>query len=125
MENNKQYKVLDLVSKDNLKVFDNYVTLIINPICNLTNRESQVASMLLYLYDIEINNGVDEKLAMLNIMDYNYKQKIMKSLDMSEFTLNNILSYLRKKKFLIDKAINKNYIYLTSRYKAVILYFNE
>jgi len=126
MAENKKLKTIDIVAKDHKEVFDNYVRFIVKPIYNLTEREAEVASLLLYMFNVEISKGESIKAAMLFVFHPDSKLKIIEELKITEYTLNNIFSTLRKKKFIKEKEIeNINLIYDPSKYKGITLYINE
>lgn len=93
-----------------LKFFKQYLT-ILQPIYNLTSRETDVLSYLLYLNHIHKN--IPESTRNIIILDYDSKVAISNEFNLNMPGVYNIISSLRKKKyggeyFLKGKKINKN-----------------
>lgn len=84
------------------KVYRQYVELI-NPVLKLRGKEIEVLAELLK-YNNELKN-IKEKNRWKLIMDYDNKSEICDTLDISEGSLANNLSSLRKKGWIVDNKV--------------------
>lgn len=93
------------------KKFFKYWLEFTKPFHHLPEQEQQVLSMLLYHY-FELKKSIKkESLIWKMVFDYDTKAKIKEELnDLPDYTLQNILSRLRKKKVIENNKINGAYI---------------
>lgn len=81
------------------------------PFHNLTNQQQDVLSLLLYHYFKLKKDVKNDKLLWKMVFDYDTKSKIKKELnDLPDYTLQNILSTLRKKNVIKNNKIINTYI---------------
>lgn len=102
MEKNKQVD-LNVTPKQ----FFRYYLEVLKPLHNITPRESDVLSRLLY-YDFLYSN-YDEKVRNKVIFDYDTKAQIREELNMTVHQFLNVLKSLRKKGALKGESINDNF----------------
>ena len=86
------------------KFFQQYLR-VIKPILRpyLSNGELNVLGELMYYNDKY--KGLDDKIRKTLLLDYDTKADIMENLDISQNTLANALTVLRKKEYLRDREI--------------------
>ena len=98
------------------KVYKYYFT-IINGLIGLTNKEIDIVSRL-YFHNNDISKSVtDLKLAGLLLFSKEYKNKIIKELDIKPLLLNNYISSLKKKNIiLVDGKDDANINYLNPKH---------
>ena len=89
------------------KNFYRYYVELLNPIIKLRKKELDVLAQLLY-YDNKYKE-LEEKIRYKIIFDQDTKLEIREALNLSEASLNNNLSELRKKKIIKDNQITKGY----------------
>jgi hypothetical protein len=89
------------------KFFRQYLELI-NPMLKLRGKELDVLAELLY-YNHQLSNIPQEHRWKL-IFDYDTKVKIRNKLNLSEASMNNNLSALRKKKIIQENKIMPGYL---------------
>lgn len=97
------------ITVDKERFFILWLTLI-QPYLKLRNKEIEVLSKFLeYRYDISKRVDDDEEINFI-LFSRKIKSEIEIDLDISEHVLNNIISSLRKKKYIVGTAINKKLI---------------
>lgn len=72
---------------------------ILNPVLKLSNMEMDVLASIMLIY--YANRGKDAKRVEKNLLSYKSRVAIRSRLDISEASLNNNISYLRKKGILV------------------------
>ena len=87
--------------------FYRYYVELLNPIARLRKKELDVLAQLLY-HDNKYKS-LEDKIRYKIIFDQDTKLEIRESLNLSEASLNNNLSELRKKKVIINNQIAKGY----------------
>lgn len=87
--------------------FYRYYVELLNPIAKLRKKELDVLAQLLY-YDNKYKS-LEDKIRYKIIFDQDTKLEIREALNLSEASLNNNLSELRKKKVIKDNQIAKGY----------------
>lgn len=94
---------------DEVKFFKLWL-MILQPFLNLRNQEVSVLARLLY-YRYAISKEVKNK-AIVDELLFNTttRKKIKDDLDIKEYSFNNILSSLRKKKLIVKNSINNKVI---------------
>ena len=102
MEKKKQ---VDL--KPTLKEFFRQYLEVLSPLHNITSREADVLSHLLY-YNF-IYSNYPEKLKNKAIFDYDTKAQIQEDLDMTVHQFLNILKALRRKGIVKNEKIDKSF----------------
>jgi DNA-binding MarR family transcriptional regulator len=117
MEKNKQVK-LDVSLKG---FFRNYLE-VLKPLHNITPREADVLSRILY-YNF-IYSNYEEKVRSKVIFDYDTKAQIREELNMTVHQFLNILKSLRKKGVLKGETINENYKVYPDNPFSVTFQFN-
>jgi DNA-binding MarR family transcriptional regulator len=95
------------ISTDGRKFFRQYLELI-NPLIKLRGKELDVMSELLY-YNDKFKDIPEEHRWKL-IFDYDVKTEIREKLNLSDASLNNNLSALRKKGILVKNRILKSFL---------------
>lgn len=83
---------------------------ITKPMNKLRPKEIDVMSLLLYYNILEKPNFVRDDDRWKKIFDYDTKLKIKEELEIEDYTLQNILSSLRKKGAIKDNKIQDYYI---------------
>lgn len=106
----------------NLKVTENklysYFVELLNPLLKLPERERKVLGSLLLLYYKNKNNiDIEEK-----ILGVKAKRTIAASLEISEASMNNSISILRKKGCIKGKVLNKDLIKFPENNKLKVHY---
>jgi DNA-binding MarR family transcriptional regulator len=81
---------------------------LINPLLKLRGKELDVLAQLLY-HNNELRNISDEHRWKI-IFDYDTKVKIRTELGLSDASMNNNLSSLRKKGVIVDNKVVKNFL---------------
>lgn len=99
----KGIKVPIIEKKD---IYRYYVKFILYPQYSLTNRAIEVCSEILYYYDEAIQKGFDKDRASKYCLSYDRRRDICDNLDITVTTLNNNITFLRKKRIIIGKKIN-------------------
>lgn len=79
--------------------FYKIVLRILNPVLKLSNMEMDVLASIMLIY--YANRGKDAKRVEKNLLSYKSRVAIRSKLDISEASLNNNISYLRKKGILV------------------------
>jgi len=97
------------IKTDEAKFFKLWL-LMLQPFLKLRNQEVNVlAKLLYYRYTIskEVSNNkiVDEL-----VFNTTTRKKIIEELDLKEYSFNNILSALRKKKLIVNNSINNKIV---------------
>ena len=100
-------KIIPLPPTTGPKFFRQYLELL-NPIIHLRGKELDVLAELLY-HNHSLKSIPEEHRWKL-IFDYDTKLKIRNKLKLSEASMNNNLSGLRKKKIIQDNRIAKAYM---------------
>jgi hypothetical protein len=93
--------------KCNDRNFYRYYVELLNPIIKLRKKELDVLANLLY-YDNKYKD-LEDKIRYKIIFDQDTKLEIREALNLSEASLNNNLSELRKKKIIVNNQISKGY----------------
>ena len=83
---------------------------ITTPFHRLTKQKKDVLSLLLYNYYKYYKITEDQKIIWKMVFDIDTRESIKEDLDINDPVFQNILSFFRKKKIIIDKRINKIYI---------------
>jgi hypothetical protein len=105
--------------KDNIKVANINIKLkdlfikwleITKPFHKLSNQHQQVLSLLLYHHYLLKHEVTNEKILWKMVFDYDTKLKIKEELEMTDNTLQNVLTKLRRKNIIIDNKISPVYI---------------
>lgn len=97
------------ITIDKQDFFKLWLTLI-QPYLKLRNKEIEVLSKFLeYRYNISQKVNGDEEINYI-LFSSKIKKEIQADLDISDYTLNNIISSLRKKKYIEGVNINKKLI---------------
>lgn len=92
------------IKTDSKKFYRQYLELM-NPFVKLRGKELDVLAQLLY-YNNKLKS-IDEKHRWVVIFDYDNKQAIREELGLSEASLNNNLSALRKKGMIKNNKVIK------------------
>lgn len=90
-------------------IYKQYLT-ITKPLNGLRPKEIDVLSLLLFYNYMEQDNFKREEDRWKRVFSYETKLKIKEELDIKDYTLQNILSSLRKKKAIINNKITSYYI---------------
>ena len=77
---------------------------VLNPILKLKDKEIEVLSSFLSIWQSNRNNGNIDKMLFSTPM----RKLVRKQIGMSEASFNNHITMLRKKQMIVDKKINKN-----------------
>lgn len=109
------------ISTDSRKFFRQYLELI-NPLVKLRGRELDVMSELLY-YNDKFKDIPEEHRWKL-IFDYDVKTEIKERLKLSDASLNNNLTILRKKKILVKNRVVKSFLIYPSDTCKLSFIFN-
>jgi hypothetical protein len=105
--------------KDNIKVANINIKLkdlfikwleITKPFHKLSTQHQQVLSLLLYHHYLLKHEVTNEKILWKMVFDYDTKLKIKEELEMTDNTLQNVLTKLRRKNIIIDNKISPVYI---------------
>lgn len=100
---------IQTITIDKKDFFKLWLTLI-QPYLKLRNKEIEVLSKFLeYRYDISKRVSGDEEINYI-LFSTKIKKDIQADLDISDHVLNNIVSALRKKKYIEGTSINKKLI---------------
>jgi len=91
------------------KIFKQYLT-ITKPLNGLRPQEIDVVSLLLFYYMQEKDNFKREEDCWKKVFSYEVKLEIKEKLNIKDYTLQNILSALRKKQVIIKNKITDYYI---------------
>lgn len=97
------------VPVDKKSLFRQYLSLT-KPIHGLRPKEMDVLALLLYYNMVEGPNFKREEDRWKKVFDYDTKLKVREELDIEDYSLQNILSSLRKKGAVVDNQISKYYI---------------
>lgn len=89
--------------------FDTWLTLM-QPFLRLRKQELKVLSRLLYYRYIIQKEFKNEDVLYDLLFNTRTRKKIQEDLQMEDYTFNNLLSALRKKKMIIDNKINHKII---------------
>jgi hypothetical protein len=95
------------ITTDKAKFFRQYLELV-NPMIKLRGRELDVMAELLF-HNNELK-GIPHKQRWQLILNYESKTEIRSKLQMSDASLNNNLSALRKKGILSNDGVVKNFL---------------
>lgn len=90
-------------------IFKSYLSLT-KPINKLGPKEIDVLSLLLYYNHIEKPNFKRDEDRWKKVFDYDTKMLIKEELDMKDYSLQNILSSLRRKKVVKNNVVMPYYI---------------
>lgn len=90
-------------------LFKSYLSLT-KPINKLGPKEIDVLSLLLYYNHIEKPNFKRDEDRWRKVFDYDTKMLIKEELDMKDYSLQNILSSLRRKKVIKNNVVMPYYI---------------
>jgi DNA-binding MarR family transcriptional regulator len=90
-------------------LYKHYLT-ILKPINKLGTKEIELLAYMMYLNEIEKENILKAEDRWNKIFSYDGRIKIRDKLDMSEYSLNNYITALRKKGLIIDNQIPDKYI---------------
>lgn len=91
------------------KIFKQYLT-ITKPLNGLRPQEIEVVSLFLYYFIEEKENFKLIQDCWKKIFSYEIKSKVKTELNIPDYTLQNILSALRKKKVIVNNQIADYYI---------------
>jgi hypothetical protein len=95
--------------------YKNYFS-IINGLLGLTNKEVEIVSKL-YYYNYIISKSVDdERLRGVLLFSKEYKNKIVKELDIKSLLFNNYISSLKSKSIILVDEDNTSFKWLNSRF---------
>lgn len=83
---------------------------ITKPFHKLPQQELNVLALLLYYHFKIKHETTNDKILWKIVFDYDTKMKIKEELDITDNTLQNLLSKLRNKKIIIDNKISPVYI---------------
>lgn len=83
---------------------------ITSPFHNLTKQQIDVLALLLYFHKKLENEITNKKILWKIVFDYETKQKIKEELDISDASLQNVLTSLRKKNIISNNQIVSTYI---------------
>lgn len=97
------------INTDIKTVFKHYL-FITKPLNKLRPKEIDVLSLLLYYNYLETPNFKRDEDRWRRVFDYSTKLLIREELQMEDYTLQNVLSSLRKKKVIKDNIIMDYYI---------------
>ncbi|MCT4631292.1 MAG: hypothetical protein N4A76_00980 [Firmicutes bacterium] len=89
--------------------FNNYL-LLTRPFNKLTDREASVLALLLYYNETYKPNFKLDKDRWDKVFHYDTKLKIREELGIEDYTLQNVLTGLRKKKAVINNVIPQHFI---------------
>ena len=90
-------------------IFKSYLSLT-KPLNKLGPKEIDVLSLILYYNHIEKPNFRKDEDRWRKVFDYDTKMKIKEELDMKDYSLQNILSSLRRKKVVQNNVVMPYYI---------------
>jgi hypothetical protein len=90
-------------------IYKQYLT-ITKPLNGLRPKEIDVLSLLLYYNYKEQDNFKRDEDRWKRVFSYETKMKIKEELEIKDYTLQNILSSLRKKKAIINNQITNYFI---------------
>lgn len=76
----------------------------------LTKQQQDVLSLFLYYHYVYKTQITNDKILWKTVFDYDTRLLISKELNVKEYTIENILTILRKKKIIINNTINSMYI---------------
>lgn len=107
--------------KANLQNFFKFYVSLLNPLLKLTKREQEVLSVLLLIYYTNLSNPQVDTL----IFSQPIKRQIRAHLNLSEPSLNNSMTILRKKEVIKDNKINRNLLKFPEDNKININYTIE
>jgi len=96
-----------IISTDESKFYRQYLE-ILNPIIKLRGKELDVLAELLF-HNTRLKD-ITSTLRWKLIFDQDNKTVIRQKLDLSEASLNNNLSALRKKRIIVDNEVLKNFL---------------
>jgi hypothetical protein len=91
------------------KVFKQYLT-VTRPLNNLTPKEIELLSHLLYLNHLESENFKSEEDKWLKIFSTKSRRQIVEALDINDYDFNNMMTALRKKKVIVNNQVEKYFI---------------
>lgn len=83
---------------------------ITSPFHNLTKQQIDVLALLLYFHKKLESEITNKKILWKIVFDYETKQKIKEELDISDASLQNVLTSLRKKNIISNNQIVSTYI---------------
>lgn len=90
-------------------IYKQYLT-ITKPLNGLRPKEIDVLSLLLYYNHVEKENFKRDEDRWKRVFSYETKMKVKEELEIKDYTLQNILSSLRKKKAIINNQITNYFI---------------
>jgi len=97
------------INTDLKNLFKHYL-FITKPLNKLRPKEIDVLALLLYYNYLEIPNFKRNEDRWKRVFDYSTKLQIREELEIEDYTLQNVLSSLRKKKVIVNNVITDYYI---------------
>lgn len=111
------------IRTDKIKFYKQAVV-VLNPFMNLTSMELEVLASLLYQYNMYLDRGETKHAAMVFIFSYESRLRIKELLNnISEGSLQNKLTSLRKKGIIEDNKIPDKYILSYEKDKLIVFNF--
>ena len=84
--------------------------MMLQPFLNLRNQEVSVLAKLLYYRHTISKEVKNKKIVDQLLFDTTTRKEIIKELNIKEYSFNNILSSLRKKKLIVNNSINNKIV---------------
>lgn len=105
-------------------MYKHYLT-ILKPLNKLRSKEIELLAYIMYLNEVYKSSILNQEDRWNKIFSYEGKIKIQEELDLKNYSLNNMLTSLRKSNMIVDNTVPDKYIpKIKEDNKGIQLIFN-